>query len=70
MAVGVLAVLVLAGLLFERLSLAFQYNPALNTGILVVRTPGGEKRFDRTGRTIGGSASGRKFPFNRIRGSD
>lgn len=41
-----------------------------DTGILVVRTPGGEKRFDRTGRPIGGSASGRKFPFNRIRGSD
>ncbi len=36
MAVGVLAVLALAGLLFGRLSLAFQYNPALNTGILVV----------------------------------
>lgn len=36
MAVGVVAVLVLAGMLFERLSQAFQYNPALNTGIFVV----------------------------------
>ncbi len=36
MTVGVLAVLVLAGVLFGRLSQAFQYNPALNAGILIV----------------------------------